>query len=73
MVKKHLKRLTAPRTWNILRKATKYILRPLPGKHAYHYSMSLNEAFKYLKLADTRKEVITILKTNDVFVDDKKV
>jgi small subunit ribosomal protein S4e len=72
MPKKHLKRLVAPRTWNILRKTTKYVARPLPGKHSFYYSMSLSEIIKLLGFAATKREIVDLLKTNELFVDGKK-
>ena len=73
MPKKHLKRLTAPKTWDIQRKTTKYIVRPMPGKHPFYYSLSINEALKMMGLAETRKDVVNILKHNEVLIDNKKI
>ncbi len=73
MPKKHLKRLAAPRTWNIERKTTKFIARPLPGKHPFRYAITLNEVLKSIGVAETRKDVVNILKNNEVFVDNRIV
>ena len=73
MSKKHLKRLAAPKTWNVERKTTKFIKRPLPGKHSLKYAMTLNEFFKITGFAETKKDVVNILKSNEVLVDNKVV
>lgn len=33
MVRRHLKRIAAPKTWPIKRKEHKWIVRPTPGPH----------------------------------------
>jgi small subunit ribosomal protein S4e len=73
MVKKHLKTLTAKRTWDIERKATKYISRPFPGKHSLMYAHSLNDILKKLDFSDTKKDSKNILKLNELFIDNVKV
>ncbi len=73
MVKRHLKRISAPKTWNIDRKSSTFVTRPDPGAHPLDYSMSLSLAMRELiKVAKTAKEVRQILKIKDVFVDKKK-
>ena len=62
MVKRHLSRLTAPKSWPIKRKSTKWITRPHPGPHTLKNCMSLNIVLKnILKYAKTTKEVKKIL------------
>jgi small subunit ribosomal protein S4e len=71
MVKNHLKRLNAPKTWPIRRKETVFITRPLPGKKMTE-SIPLSIVFKdMLKKAQTTKEVKHILTTHQVVVNGK--
>ena len=55
MVKSHLKRIAAPRTWDIDRKTTKFIARPKPGQHTLQLGMPL---------AVLLKEILKKMKTN---------
>ena len=32
----HMKRLVAPRSWNIARKERKWTTKPMPGKHGFY-------------------------------------
>lgn len=73
MVKNHIKRVAAPKTWNILRKTTKFITKPNPGAHSKKLSMSLNNLLKEeLKLAKTTKEVKYILTKQEVQVNNAR-
>ena len=73
MVKLHLKRIAAPKTWHIDRKKNKFIVRPRPGAHNLEYGMSLSLAMRgLLKVAKTSKEAKQILQIKDVFVDKRK-
>ncbi|HII72687.1 TPA: 30S ribosomal protein S4e [Candidatus Woesearchaeota archaeon] len=73
MVKRHLKTIAAPKTWNIDRKKNVYITRPNPGPHNMRYSLPLSLAMRELfKVAKTAKEAKQILRIKDVFVDRKK-
>jgi small subunit ribosomal protein S4e len=73
MPRSHLKRLAAPKTWNIERKTTKYIARPLPGAHPFEYSMPISLAIRELiRICRTAKEAKRIIKHKDVFVDKVK-
>jgi len=73
MPKSHLKRIAAPESWLIARKETKYITRPAPGPHSFKYGISLSTALRDLvRVARTAKEVKTIIKSKDVFVDKRK-
>ena len=70
MVKNHLKRLNTPRTWNILRKENKFIVRPNPGANNMELSVPITVFFKELvKKAQTTKEVKFILREKEVFVN----
>jgi small subunit ribosomal protein S4e len=73
MVKKHLKRIAAPKTWRISRKETKYITRQLPGPHTKQHSMPLSLVIRELiKFAKSAKDAKQIINFKDVFVDKKK-
>ncbi|MFH1063469.1 MAG: 30S ribosomal protein S4e [Candidatus Woesearchaeota archaeon] len=73
MVNNHLKRIAAPRSWNIERKGTTFVMKPNPGAHPIEHSMPLSLVMReILKVARTAKEAKTLIKTKDVFVDKKK-
>ncbi len=73
MVKNHISRLAAPRTWELKRKETKWIARPNSGPHAIKDSVTIDLLLKsLLKYAKTTKEVKKILH-DKLFVVDKKV
>jgi small subunit ribosomal protein S4e len=68
-----MKRIAAPKTWNIGRKESTFITRPKPGPHMFKYSMALSVVMRELiKVARTAKEAKQIIKTKDVFVDKRK-
>lgn len=72
MIKKHLKRLTMPRTWQIKRKGITFITRPNPGK-LMEYSMPLNVIFRdVLGIAKTTREIKYLLHEKEILVDAKK-
>lgn len=73
MVKNHLKRINAPKSWKIQRKASKFITRPSSGAHAFGLSMPLATLFKeVLSYADTTNEVKRILRSKEVLVDGRR-
>jgi small subunit ribosomal protein S4e len=70
MVKNHIKRVAAPKTWNILRKTTKFVTKQNPGAHSKNFSISLNNLLKdMLKLTKTTKETKYVLTKQEVFVN----
>jgi len=70
MTKDHLKRLFAPKSWNIKRKKDVFITRPNPGPHPFSLGMSLNSMLRdQLRYGKTRKEVVSILNNKDVLVN----
>jgi small subunit ribosomal protein S4e len=70
MIKRHLKRLAAPRSWKIKRKGITFITRPKPGAHSFNEAISLNVIIKdILKYATTTREVKKIIANKDVIVD----
>ncbi|MBW3010964.1 30S ribosomal protein S4e [Candidatus Woesearchaeota archaeon] len=74
MVRNHLMRLAAPRTWRIQRKNTPYIAKPKPGAHSFAYGMPLIVVLRdVLQIADTSKEVKFILNNRDLMLNGKIV
>lgn len=73
-MKKHLKRLAAPKSWPIERKKTKFITRPLPGAHAFKLATSLSIVLKdLLCIAKNNREVKYILNSKGVLVNGKRI
>src|SRR3989338_2593856 len=69
MGKNHLKRIAAPKTWNISRKTSKLIARPYGYLHtALPMSVILGEM---LNATSTRAETKTVLRNKNVIVDGK--
>jgi len=72
MAKKHLKRLAAPKTWNIKRKWIKFIIRPAPGAHSLDKGLPLGLLLKeILNHANTTNEVKKILNNSEIKIDGK--
>lgn len=72
MGKDHIKRLAAPKTWQIRRKGLKFIAKPTPGPHGLESGMPLNTLMKEsLNYANTTREVKKILNTTEVKIDGK--
>jgi small subunit ribosomal protein S4e len=69
----HLKRLAAPKTWRILKKAETFAMRPKPGAHSLELGMPLNTVLIRLGLATNKREVEFILKNKEVHVDGRRV
>ncbi|MHA2172203.1 MAG: 30S ribosomal protein S4e [Candidatus Kariarchaeaceae archaeon] len=70
--KQHQKRLSAPTTWPIHRKGTKWLPKISPGPHSKENGMPLMILLRdVLKLGQTRKEVKYILSTRQVVVDGR--
>lgn len=73
MVKRHLKRLVAPRSWKIKRKGITFVTRPRPGMHSKKNSTSINIVLRdMLNYAKTTRDVKVILSKGDVLVDGKQ-
>lgn len=69
----HMKRIAAPRSWPLLRKAETFVSVP-EGSHAFEHAISVNLAFtELLKIAKTRKEVRYIIFDKEVRVNGKKI
>ena len=73
MTNNHLKRIKAPRTWQIFRKAYKFISRPNPGGHSYELAVSLNTFLKELAgVSQTTKDTKYLLTHKGVEVNGKR-
>lgn len=70
MTKKHLKRLNAPKTWDIERKKNKYIRRPNPGAHCFNNGLPLSVVLRdILGVANTEREIRNVLNKSEIFID----
>jgi small subunit ribosomal protein S4e len=73
-MKKHLKRLPAPRSWSIPRKTDFWIVRPSPGPHGLGESVPLGSILRdMLKVCDTAREARRVLNNRGVRVDGRVV
>jgi small subunit ribosomal protein S4e len=74
MTKRHLKRLSAPRSWKIERKAHTWVVRPKPGGHSLKDSLPMLHVLRdMLGYADNHREAKRILNEGKVLVDGKVV
>lgn len=74
MVKKHLKRLPAPRPWRIERKTAFWTSKPSPGPHRTEECMPVGLVLRdMLRSCDTAREARAILGSRTVHVDGRAV
>ena len=74
MVKRHLKRINAPKTWKIQRKGIKFTTKSNPGGMSKALTMPVANILKYeLKVANSVKEVKHLIFEGLVFVNGVKV
>lgn len=74
MVKKHLKRLPAPRAWKIERKTAFWTMKPSPGPHSIEASVPVGLVLRdMLRYCDTAREARAILGSRTVLVDGRTV
>ncbi len=74
MVKRHLKRINAPKTWKIQRRGIKFITKSNPGGMIKELTIPISNILKYnLKLANTIKETKHMVKYEEVLVNGKKI
>ena len=70
----HLKRLVAPRSWNIARKENVWTTRPMPGKHSLEGAIPISTILRdYLQVCDNNREAKIILHAGDVLVDQRAI
>lgn len=72
MARKHLKRLAAPSSWGILRKAETFITRPNPGAHTLDKCIPLGLLLRKLGLVSTSREAKKALLASPVLIDGKR-
>lgn len=73
-MKKHLKRLPAPRTWTIARKESVWTYKPRPGPHPADASVPLAGVLRdLLGLADTAREAERAIFSRSVLVDGRPI
>ncbi len=73
-MRKHLKRLPAPRTWTLSRKAQFWTLKPSPGPHSMEGSVPLGLILRdMLRVCDTAREAQHILNSREVLLDGRAI
>ena len=73
-MKKHMKRLPAPRSWAIPRKTEFWVSKPSPGPHPVERCMPLGLILRdMLRVCDTAREARHILNARSVLVDGRAV
>jgi small subunit ribosomal protein S4e len=73
-MKKHIKRMAAPRSWAVPRKTSHWVSKPSPGPHGTRESMPLLSVIRdMLKLCDNSREARFIIGGRGVKVDGKVV
>ncbi len=70
---RHLKSYAAPKSWTILRKVTKWIIRPNAGAHPLKRALPLGLLLKQLGFAQTSREAKIILNMKNVLVDGRVI
>lgn len=72
MGKEYLKRLAAPKSWQIRRKGFKFVTKPMLGPYSSAMGMPLVTLLKeVLDYANTTREVKNILNANEIKIDGK--
>jgi small subunit ribosomal protein S4e len=71
--KNKLKRIAAPRSWDISRKGPRFIYKPVPGSHPIAASYPLGVVIRDLaSMASRAKELKFLVKTGKVLVDGRE-
>ncbi|MDG7010580.1 MAG: 30S ribosomal protein S4e [Nitrososphaerota archaeon] len=71
--KNKMKRLAAPRSWDISRKSARFVFKPTPGPHEISSSYPLGVVARdLLSLAELSKELKYIMKNGKILVDGKE-
>lgn len=69
-MKNHIKRIAAPKGWNIDRKSRIYIVKPKAGAHSLEMGIALGILLRdELKITSTLSETRKLLSSNEVLVD----
>ena len=70
----HLKRITAPRSWNVGRKSHFWATKPAPGPHSLEGSVPLVMVLRdYLHVCDNAREARRVLADGKMMVDQRVV
>lgn len=70
----HMKRLAAPRTWPLKRKASIYATKPSPGAHSIESSLpSVTVLRDLVNVCDTAREAKRIVGNRELLVDGKPI
>jgi small subunit ribosomal protein S4e len=73
-MKKHMKRMTAPRSWTVTRKTSHWITKPRPGPHGREESIPLLSVVRdLLKVCDNSREARFIIGGRQIEIDGKVV
>ncbi|MGV8150994.1 MAG: S4 domain-containing protein [Candidatus Woesearchaeota archaeon] len=73
-MKRHLKRINAPKTWKIQRRGIKFITKSNPGGMEKDLTVPISNILKYnLKVATNTRDVKYLINNGDVFVNHKKI
>ena len=73
-MKKHMKRMTAPRTWTVPRKTSHWVSKARPGPHGQLDSVPVGTILRdLLKVCDNAREARFILGGRNVLVDGRAV
>lgn len=74
MVKRHLKRISAPRTWPLKRKKQVFVKRPFPNGNRMDDSLPLMVVFRdLLKKVKTARELNYVINNKGIYVNGRKV
>lgn len=74
MVKRHLKRINAPKTWKIQRRGIKFTTKSNPGGMSKNLIMPVANVLKYeLKIANSIKEVKYMIFIGEILINGRKV
>jgi small subunit ribosomal protein S4e len=73
-VKQHIKRISAPKTWNLLRKEYTFVARPRPGRHGLTRGLPLILVVRdMIHAVDTVKELKYLINNKVILINDKIV
>jgi len=73
-MKKHIKRMAAPKSWAVPRKTSHWVTKPSPGPHGTNESIPLLGVVRdMLKLCDNSREARFIIGSRTITVDGKVV
>jgi len=73
-LKKHMKRMTAPRSWAVPRKTSHWVTKPRSGPHANDQSIPIETVLRdMLKVCDSGREAKFILGGRTVLIDGRVI